>query len=74
MSKVEEAEVRPNPMFNWGNVEGDNALEEDMPLETIHMIRSPNHSDLENRIWGEIQIVRQMYEVLSVQSMAKKPR
>ncbi|GFS39667.1 hypothetical protein Acr_00g0064270 [Actinidia rufa] len=31
-----------------------------------------NHPNLKNRIQGEIRIVRQMYEVISVQPMAKK--
>ena len=38
------------------------------------MIGGSNHQDLENRIRGEIRIIRQMNEVLSVQSMAKNPR
>ena len=48
--------------------------EEDLPLGTIHMIGDPNHPDLENRIRGEIRMIRQMNEVLSVQSMEKKLR
>lgn len=48
--------------------------EEDLPLRTIHIIGGLNHPDLENKIWGEIEMIKQMHEVLSVQSPAKKPR
>ena len=34
----------------------------------------PNHPDLENRIMGEIRIIKQMHEVLSVQSAMGKRR
>ena len=75
-TREEKAEVRPNPRFDWDNDEADKTTkeEEDFLLGTIHMIRHPNYPDLENRIWGEIWMIRQMNEVLSVQSMAKKPR
>ena len=48
--------------------------EDDLSLGTIHMIGGPHHSDLENRIRGEIRIIKQMHEILSVQSPAKKLR
>ncbi|GFZ00573.1 hypothetical protein Acr_14g0002080 [Actinidia rufa] len=47
--------------------------DEDLPLGTIHMIGGPNHLDIENRI-REIQMIRQMHKVLSVQSPTKKPK
>ena len=43
-------------------------------MGTIHMIEASKHIDLENRIWEEIRMIRQMNEVLSVQSSGKKPR
>ena len=48
--------------------------EEDLLLGTIHMIGGPNYPDLKNRIRGAIPMIRQMNEVLPVQSMAKKLR
>ena len=47
--KAEEAEAKPTPKFDWSNEEIDNTLEKDLPLEIIHMIRGPNHPNLENR-------------------------
>ena len=38
------------------------------------MIGGPHHPDLKNRIRREIQMIKQMYEVLSVYSPTKKPR
>ena len=73
-TRAEEAKAKPNPRFGWSNEETDNTLEEDLPLEIIHIIEDPNHPNLENRIWGEICMIRQMNEVLSVQSTAKKLR
>ena len=35
-TQAEEAEVRPNPKFDRSDSETDNALEEDLPLGTIH--------------------------------------
>ena len=59
-----------------GNDETNKTLdeEEDLPYGTICMIGGPNHPDLENKIQGEIRMIKQMNEVLSVQSAAKKPR
>ena len=48
--------------------------EEDLPLGTIHMIGGPNYPNHENRILGEIRMIKQINEVLLVQSPAKKPR
>ncbi|GFY96616.1 hypothetical protein Acr_11g0009220 [Actinidia rufa] len=61
-TEAEETEVGPNPRFDRGDDETNDAFEEDLPLETIHMIRGPNHSELENRIRGEIRIVKQMHK------------
>ena len=48
--------------------------DEDIPLGTIHMIGGPNHLDLENKIREKIRMIKQMHEVFSVQSLAKKLR
>ena len=69
----EKAEAKPNqtkPNQTQGLI---NELE-DQPLHTIHMIGGPHHPDLENRIQGEIQMIKQIYEVLLVHSSAKKMR
>ena len=39
-TKVEAAEVKPNPRFDRDIDEVDDALEEDLPLGTIHMIEA----------------------------------
>ncbi|XP_057466148.1 uncharacterized protein LOC130755691 [Actinidia eriantha] len=46
--------------------------DEDLPLGTILMIGGPSHPNLENKIRGEIRIIRQMHEVLSVRSTPKR--
>ena len=56
MTKVEEVEVRPNSRFDRGNDKENDALEEDLPLGTIH-IGGLNHFYLENKIQGEICII-----------------
>ncbi|GFS42559.1 hypothetical protein Acr_00g0080540 [Actinidia rufa] len=48
--------------------------EEDQPLRTIHKIGKLRDPDLKNKIRGEIQVLKQMHEALSVHSLAKKPR
>ncbi|GFS33859.1 hypothetical protein Acr_00g0030920 [Actinidia rufa] len=58
-TKAEEAEIRPNSMFDCNKDKADNALKEDLSRGTIHMIGNLNHLDLENRILGEIRIVSQ---------------
>ncbi|PSR88326.1 DEAD-box ATP-dependent RNA helicase [Actinidia chinensis var. chinensis] len=76
-TRVGKYEAKPNPRFDQGGDDKANPMadeEEDLPLGTIHMISGPHHSNLENRIQGEIGMVRQMHEVLSVHSSAKKPR
>ncbi|GFS30822.1 hypothetical protein Acr_00g0014350 [Actinidia rufa] len=73
-TKVEKDEVRLNLRFNHDRDETDDALEEDLPLGTIHMIMGPNHHDIENRIRGEIHITKQIHDVLSIQPVEKKPR
>ena len=71
----EKADIRPNPRFDRGNDETDKTMEEeDLSMGTIHMIGGPNHADLENTIQEEIRMIKQMSEVLSVQSMTKKSR
>ena len=57
-TKAEEVEVRPNPTFDWDKDKANNALDEDLPIETIHMIGGPHDPELENRIWGEFCIVK----------------
>ena len=54
-TKSEEAEAKSNHGFDRSNEETNDTPEEDLPLVIIHMIRNPNHLDLENRIWGEIR-------------------
>ena len=49
-TKAEEIEVRRNPRFDQKRKDDDNALEENLPIETIHMIRGLHDPDLENRI------------------------
>ncbi|XP_057488466.1 uncharacterized protein LOC130774448 [Actinidia eriantha] len=46
--------------------------DEDLPLGTIHMIGGPSYPNLENKIRGEIRMIRQMHEVLSVRSTPKR--
>ncbi|GFZ02352.1 hypothetical protein Acr_15g0009600 [Actinidia rufa] len=46
--------------------------DEDLPLGTIHMIGGPNDPSLESRVRSEIRMIKQMHEVLSVQSLPKK--
>ena len=65
-TKVDEAEVIPTPRFDCDRDEADDALEEDLPLETIHIIGGLKHPDIEIRIRGEIHILRKMHKVLSV--------
>ena len=43
-----KSDPRHNPMFDQSNNEVGDALEENLPLVTIHMIEGPNHPDLEN--------------------------
>ena len=55
-SRVEKAKVRPNLRFNRGDDDEQTKAideDEDLSLGTIHMIRGPNHPDLENKIRGE---------------------
>ena len=49
-TKADEAKVRPNMRFDLDRDEDDNALEEDLPIGTIHMIGGPHDPELENRI------------------------
>ncbi|GFZ04798.1 hypothetical protein Acr_17g0003700 [Actinidia rufa] len=59
-----KAEAKPNPRFDRRDDDDERECtaneEEDRPLRTIHMIRGPRDPDLENRIRGEIRILRQM--------------
>ncbi|GFZ15662.1 hypothetical protein Acr_25g0000710 [Actinidia rufa] len=52
--------------------EAADAEDEDLPMGTIHMIGGPNDPNLVSKIWNEIRMIRQMHEVLSVQSLPKK--
>ncbi|GFY82889.1 hypothetical protein Acr_02g0011290 [Actinidia rufa] len=75
-TQAKKVKVRLNPRFDRGDNETDKAMDEEekLPLGTIHMIGGPNHPDFENRIQGEIRMVKQMHEVLMIQSSTKKPR
>ena len=72
--KVEEIEIRSNPRFGLEREDVNNAMEKDLPVETIYMIGVHHNLELENRIWGEIYIVKHINEVLSVQLVAKRTR
>ena len=63
-----EVEVKPNQRFDQGDDETNKTMEEeeDLPLDTIHMIGGPNYPDLKNRIRGEIWMIRQINEILLV--------
>ncbi|GFY87547.1 hypothetical protein Acr_05g0011860 [Actinidia rufa] len=52
-TKAEKTKVRPNLRFDQEREDADNALEEVLPIGTIHMIGSPHDPELENRIWGK---------------------
>ena len=73
-TEVEKIEVRPNLRFNQGDDKTDDALEEDLPIGTVHMVRGLNHPNLENMIKGDIRIIKQMDKVLSVHPAMRKPR
>ena len=75
-TRAEKAEVNPNPRLDQGEDEACKTANEkkDISLGTIHMIGGPKCPDLENIIRGEIQMIWEMNEVLSIQSTAKKPR
>ena len=75
-TRAKKVKVRPNPRFDQGDDEIDITVDEedDLLLGTIHMIGGPHHPNLENRIRGKIRMIKQMHEVLSVQSPSKKSR
>ncbi|GFS42906.1 hypothetical protein Acr_00g0082450 [Actinidia rufa] len=56
ITQAEKAKVRLNLRFDRGDDDTNLTAneEEDLPLDTIHMIGGSNHPNLENRIWGEI--------------------
>ncbi|GFZ19724.1 hypothetical protein Acr_28g0004290 [Actinidia rufa] len=64
-TRAEAAEAKPNPRLDRGDneVEKDvNVEDENLSLGTIHMIGGPNNSGLENRVWSEICIIRQIVQ------------
>ncbi|GFZ05416.1 hypothetical protein Acr_17g0009880 [Actinidia rufa] len=67
-----EAETTTRSDRGGNEIEVIDPKDEDLPLGTIHMIGGPSHPSLENKIQSEIRMIRQMHEVLSVQSMPKK--
>ncbi|GFY92772.1 GPI-anchored adhesin-like protein, putative [Actinidia rufa] len=72
-AEAAEAEANQRPDRVGAEMEETaDAEDEDLPLGTIHMIGDPNDSSLENKIWNEIRMIKQMHEVLSVQSLPKK--
>ncbi|XP_057489449.1 uncharacterized protein LOC130775334 [Actinidia eriantha] len=71
-AKVIEAETDARPDRGGNENEAVDTEDEDLPLGTIHMIGGPSHPNLENKIRSEIRMIKQMHEVLSVQSMPKK--
>ncbi|XP_057459277.1 uncharacterized protein LOC130749939 [Actinidia eriantha] len=71
-AEATEAETTTRPGRGRNEIEAVDTEDEDLPLGTIHMIGGPSHPNLENKIQSEIHMIRQMHEVLSVQSMPKK--
>ena len=75
--RAEITKTSSNPRFDRGGDVVEKAMDvddEDLPLSTIHMIGGPNDPSLENRVWSEIRMIRQMHEVLSVQTSPKRPK
>ncbi|GFZ04896.1 hypothetical protein Acr_17g0004680 [Actinidia rufa] len=72
-AEAAEAEANRRPdRFKEETEEAEDAEDEDLPLGTIHMIEGPNDPSLESKIWNEICMIKQMHEVLLVQSLPKK--
>ncbi|GFZ09869.1 hypothetical protein Acr_21g0004680 [Actinidia rufa] len=72
-TEAAEAEANGRPdRVKEETKEAANAEDEDIPLGTIHMIGGPNDPNLESKIRSEIRMIKQMHEVLSVQSLPKK--
>ncbi|GFS41376.1 hypothetical protein Acr_00g0073960 [Actinidia rufa] len=64
-TRAEITEARPNSRFDRGGGDVEKAIDvgdKDLPLGTIHMIKGPNDLSLENRVWSEIRMIRQMHE------------
>ena len=59
-TRIEKTEARTNSQFNRGDNETERIMneEEDLPLDTIHMIGGPYYPDLENRIRREIRMIK----------------
>ena len=51
---AKEIEVRPNRRFDREREDVNNAMEEDLPIGTIHVVKGLHDPDLKNRIQGEI--------------------
>ncbi|GFY86367.1 hypothetical protein Acr_05g0000060 [Actinidia rufa] len=66
-----EADRRPDRVKEETEEAADEE-DENLPLGTIHMIGGPNDPSLESKIRSEIRMIKQMHEVLSVQSQTKK--
>ncbi|GFY85504.1 hypothetical protein Acr_04g0002420 [Actinidia rufa] len=72
-AEVAEAEANKRPdRVREETEDAADAEDEDLPLGTIHMIGGPNDPSLESKIRNEILMIKQMHEVLSVQSLPKK--
>ncbi|GFS33863.1 hypothetical protein Acr_00g0030950 [Actinidia rufa] len=74
-TRAEAAEIEANRRPDRVREEVEEAADaedEYLPLGTIHMIGGPNNPSLESKIRNEIRMIRQMHEVLSVQSLPKK--
>ncbi|GFZ02308.1 hypothetical protein Acr_15g0009160 [Actinidia rufa] len=54
--------------------EAMDAEDEDLRLGTIHMIGGLSDPDLENKVQSEIRMIRQMHEVLLVQTLPKRTK
>ncbi|GFZ05322.1 hypothetical protein Acr_17g0008940 [Actinidia rufa] len=76
-TRAKKDKAKTNPRVDRGGDDEADPMadeEEDLPLGHIHMIGGPHYPNLKNRIRGEIRMFKQMHEVLSVQSPAKKSR
>ncbi|GFY91124.1 hypothetical protein Acr_07g0013200 [Actinidia rufa] len=74
-TEVAETRTKPRPDRGRNEIEETVYMEdEDLPLGTIHMIGGPSEPSLKSRVRSEIRIIRQMHEVLSIQSLLKRPR
>ena len=51
-TRVEEIEIKPILRFALDKEDAGNALDENLPIKTIHMMGGPHDPEFENRIRG----------------------